>query len=270
MHEQELEPGLEAMLTDERHGVILDRLATEGRVLAASLAAEFGVSEDTVRRDLRDLARAGACRRVYGGALPLTTAPEPGPERTRAGIAAPEKAALARAATALIAPGQTILIDAGTTNTAIATAIATGIPAGFGLTIATNSLSVAGALASREDIRLVVLGGTHDASRGACLGADTIDAIRRLRADLFFLGPCAIDADLGITAFDPAETDVKRAMAEASLGLAVAATTDKLATAAPFRVAPPEAITHLVVSGDAPEETLAAFAAHGTVLHHAG
>lgn len=257
------------MLTEERHRVIRDRLATDGRVLAAGLAVEFGVSEDTVRRDLRDLARAGACRRVYGGALPLAAAPDPGPERTRAAKGAPEKAALARAATGLVAPGQTILIDAGTTNTAIATALAASVPTGLGLTVGTNSLTVAGALAGREDIRLVVFGGAYDASKGACLGSDTVDAIRRLRADLFFLGPCGIDADLGVTAFDPAEADVKRAMAEASLGLAVAATTDKLATAAPFRVAPPEAITHLVVAGNAPADTLAAFAAHGTTLHRA-
>ncbi|KTQ76027.1 DeoR faimly transcriptional regulator, partial [Aureimonas ureilytica] len=57
-------------MTPERHGRIRERLSLEGRVLASELARDFGVSEDTIRRDLRELASAGLCRRVYGGALP--------------------------------------------------------------------------------------------------------------------------------------------------------------------------------------------------------
>lgn len=249
------------MLTEERHRLIRSRLAAEGQVLASALATEFGVSEDTVRRDLRELARAGACRRVYGGALPA--APNPGPARGRATIAVPAKAALARAAVRLLSSGQTVLIDAGTTNAAIAAAI----PDQLCLTVATNCLGVAAALAGRANVRLIVLGGTYDASKDACLGGDTIDAIRRLRADLCFLGACGIDAEAGATAFDPTEADAKRAMAAASRALAVAATSDKLATAAPFTVAPPEAITHLVVGPDAPGLPVAAFASLGTAIH---
>ncbi|TGV65007.1 DeoR/GlpR transcriptional regulator, partial [Mesorhizobium sp. M00.F.Ca.ET.149.01.1.1] len=71
------------MLTEERQAVIRDRLAEHGRVLAKALALEFRVSEDTVRRDLRDLARAGLCRRVYGGALAKASEAKAGPERLR-------------------------------------------------------------------------------------------------------------------------------------------------------------------------------------------
>ena len=89
------------MLTDERHQIIRDRLAAEGRVLAGELATRFGVSEDTVRRDLRELAKAGQCRRVYGGAV----APAPfasTPVGLRAGHAVEEKTRLASAAVALL------------------------------------------------------------------------------------------------------------------------------------------------------------------------
>lgn len=246
------------VLTEERHRIIRDRLAAEGRVLAAALATEFGVSEDTVRRDLRELARTGACRRVYGGALPLAPdpAPDPGPAAVRAAIAAPAKAALARVAVRLIAGGETVFLDAGTTNAAIATAL----PADLRVTVATNSLAVAGALAHRPHVRLLVLGGRYDPAKDACVGSDTVDAVRRLRADACLLGACGLDAELGVTAHDPAEAEVKRAMAAASRRIVVAATTDKLGTAAPFSVAPAAAIDELVVERDAPAALLAGFA----------
>ncbi|MFT3973281.1 MAG: DeoR/GlpR family DNA-binding transcription regulator [Amaricoccus sp.] len=250
-------------MTEERHRIIRARLVSDGRVLAADLASAFGVSEDTVRRDLRELARAGACRRVYGGALPL--APDLGPAPVRARLAPAEKAALAAAAVQLIAPGATVFIDAGTTNAAVAAAI----PPSLSLTVATNCLAVAGTLSRHPGVRLLLLGGRYDPAKDACVGSDTVDAVRRLRADLCFLGACGLDAHLGATAQDPAEAEVKRAMAAASRRLAVAATTDKLGTAAAFAVAAPEAIGDLVVSPDAPAETLTAFARLGTVIHRA-
>ncbi|TIX13374.1 MAG: DeoR/GlpR transcriptional regulator, partial [Mesorhizobium sp.] len=79
------------------------------------------------------------------------------------------------------------------------------------------------------------------------VGADTLAAVSQLGADLCFLGSCGLDAARGVTAFDSAEAEVKRAMARNSAGLVIAVTNDKLATAAPYRVAKPEAIRHLVV-----------------------
>ena len=251
------------MLTEERHRVIRDRLAARGRVLAGELAAQFGVSEDTVRRDLRELAKSGACRRVYGGAL--APAPDPGPVSLRQTSAAEAKAALGRAAARLLAAGQTVFIDAGTTNVAIARAV----PHELALTVATNSIAVADALAARPRVRLIVLGGVFDRDKGACLGGDTLAGIGRLHADLFFLGACGVDARLGVTAFDPAEAEVKRAMAENSRSLAVAATTDKLGTEAPFRVAGPGEIAHLIVEREAPAAVVADFECRGAAAHRA-
>lgn len=243
------------ILTEERHRIIRDRLASDGRVLAAELAVEFGVSEDTARRDLRELARSGACRRVYGGALPL--APLPGPADVRAGFAAPAKAALARVAARLLGAGETVFIDAGSTNAAIAAAIPDDLP----LTVATNSLAVASALVRRPRVRLVLLGGCYDLEKDACLGGDTVNAVRRIRADVCFLGACGLDVGPGVTAFDAAEAEVKRAMVAASRRIVVAATNDKLGTAAPFCVAPSEAVRDLVVERSAPSAVLAGFKA---------
>ena len=135
--------------------------------------------------------------------------------------------------------------------------------------MATNSVAVAEALAAHQRVRLIVLGGAFDREKGACLGGDTLAAIRRLHADLFFLGACGIDARLGVTAFDPGEAEVKRAMAENSRCLAVAATSDKLATEAPFRVAGPGEIAHLVLERDAPAALVADFERGGAVVHRA-
>src|SRR6478735_8994127 len=128
------------LLLQERQSAISRKLQTHGRVLAAELAAEFGVSEDTVRRDLREMAAAGLCERVYGGALPVS--PAGGSLNRRAGIARDRKLALATAAVSQIATGSMVFFDAGSTNLAIATALPMDLP----LTAATNAPAIAAAL----------------------------------------------------------------------------------------------------------------------------
>ena len=249
------------MLAEERLDLIKRELAADGRVMAADLAVRFGVSEDTVRRDLRELAKAGLCRKVYGGAL--APAPRAGPLRLRGQQAADAKARLALAAVRLVSADQTLFIDAGTTNIAIARAL----PRNIELTVVTNAPSVAEALSDHPSIRVIMLGGVVDRATGACLGGATLHAISQIYADLFFLGSCGVDASLGTTAFDPGEAEIKRAMAQNSSSLAVAATTDKLATAAPFRVTEPDAITHLIVEFGAPPSIVASFEAQGSQIH---
>jgi len=252
------------MLTEERHQLIRDQLAADGKVLAGELASRFGVSEDTVRRDLRELAKAGQLRRVYGGAV----ASAPFAAATlgqRSRHAVEEKTRLARAAVGLLSAGQSLFIDGGTTNEAIARAI----PRDMELTVATNALGVASALADLPLVELIVLGGRYVPDLGTCVGADTLAAVAQLGADLFFLGSCGLDVARGVTAFDSAEAEVKRAMAKNSAGIVIAVTNDKLATAAPYRVAGADAIRHLVVEKTAPPATLADFQSRGVQVHFA-
>ncbi|RUX06856.1 DeoR/GlpR transcriptional regulator [Mesorhizobium sp. M8A.F.Ca.ET.059.01.1.1] len=252
------------MLTDQRHQLIRDRLAAEGRVLAGELASRFGVSEDTVRRDLRELAKAGECRRVYGGAV--ASAPFAAATISqRGGHAIEEKARLANAAVAVLSAGQSLFMDGGTTNEAIARAI----PRDIELTVATNSLGVASVLSDHPLVELIVLGGRYVRDLGTCVGADTLAAVAQLGADLFFLGSCGLDATRGVTAFDSAEAEVKRAMAGNSAGILIAVTNDKLATAAPYRVAAAGMISHLVVEKTAPAAILAGFERQGAQIHFA-
>jgi len=252
------------MLTEERHQFIRDRLAAEGKVLAGELASRFGVSEDTVRRDLRELAKAGQLRRVYGGAV--ASAPFAAATISqRSSHAVEEKRRLAKVAVGVLTAGQTLFIDGGTTNEAIARTI----PRDIELTVATNSLGVASALADLPLVEMIVLGGRYVRDLGTCVGGDTLAAVAQLGADLFFLGSCGLDASRGVTAFDSAEAEVKRAMVRNSAGIVIAATNDKLATAAPYRVAASDAIRHLVVDKTAPSDILADFERLGAEIHFA-
>src|SRR5271156_9540 len=100
-----------SILAAERQQQILERLNCDGRVLAAALADAFSTSEDTIRRDLRDLAGRGPCGRVSGGPLPV--APASNSRQVRAGEAIDRKAALGRALAALVAPGSFVFVDSG-------------------------------------------------------------------------------------------------------------------------------------------------------------
>jgi DeoR/GlpR family transcriptional regulator of sugar metabolism len=250
-------------LPDERQQVILERLVRRGRVLAGDLAREFRTSEDTIRRDLREMAAAGKCRRVYGGALPLS--PASGPLAARRTEAPEREAALGRAAAALARPGQVVFFDAGSTNAAIARAL----PAGLVVTVVTNAPDIAAALAGRPGLELIVIGGRVDPRSGAALGARALRDAGEIRVDLAFLGACAVDVRAGVAAFDAEEAEFKRLIAERAKVVVAAVTTDKLGTSAPFAVAPTSRLTHLVVEADAPERALAPLRRAGVRVHRA-
>lgn len=250
-------------LPQERQQWIIERLRNHGRVVAVELAALFKVSEDSVRRDLRELAAQGLCKRVYGGALPLSAASTPLKQRrTEAGL---RKQALARKAVMLVRPGQTLLIDAGSTNAAIAAAL----PENFGLTVVTNAPDIARILIDREGFEILLIGGRIDPRIGAAVGAQAVQEIARVHADLCFPGACAIDASHGLWGFDSEETLLKRAIMAASGETVVVVTQEKLGTAASHHVASIAAVQHLVVEHAVGRAIRQAFTAQGVIVHRA-
>lgn len=252
------------LLPGERQKIILDRIERSGRVIAADLAVEFRTSEDTIRRDLRDLAAAGLCRRVYGGALPLS--PASGTLAERAAEAPERKAALGIATAALVRPGQVVFIDAGSTNLAIARAL----PSGLGITVVTNAPSIAAELTGRAGVELMLIGGRIDPRTGAAVGARALRDANDLRVDLACLGACAVDAEDGVATFCPEEAELKRAVAERARAVVIAMTTEKLATTAPFFVLPIGKLTYLVVEADAPDVEVERYWAAGADVRRAG
>lgn len=233
------------LLLHERQNLILKRLEADGRVIAASLAQELAISEDTIRRDLREMAAAGLCKRVYGGALPAVSDAATLGERLT--LKPERKEVLARAAVPLFKAGMTVFIDAGSTNLAIARAL----PPGLRLTVITNAPNVASALIDRREIEVILLGGKLDHRTGAVIGARAIADAAHFRPDIAVLGSCGFDAAAGISAEDFEEAEFKRAIAQRSRAVLAAITNDKLGKPAPFRVAPVGTRDHLVLEHDA-------------------
>jgi DeoR/GlpR family transcriptional regulator of sugar metabolism len=234
-----------------RRDLIADRLAQGQPVVAAALAAEFSVSEDAIRRDLRALAEAGRCRRVYGGALPL--APGSTPLAARMGQAGARKEALARAAATRVRPGELLFLDSGSTNLALAG----HLPEDHDLVVVTNAIDIAAAVLHRQDLRLIMIGGTVDPVIGGCVDAEAVMSINRLNVDRCFLGACMVSAQAGICSYDHADATFKRALVAASQHCLALATTDKLGGQAPHQVAALKTLECLVVEQGAPPEALA-------------
>ncbi|AHI68354.1 DeoR/GlpR family DNA-binding transcription regulator [Burkholderia thailandensis] len=240
-----------------RRDAIAGRLALGQPVQAAALAAEFHVSEDAIRRDLRALAAEGRCRRVYGGALPVTAASAPMAARIDA--ARERKAALARTAASLIGRGELLLLDSGSTPLALVEYL----PEDAELTVATNSIDIAAAVLRRADLNLIMIGGAVDPTAGGCVDAGAVQSVARMNVDLAFIGACALSPRRGLSAFGLADATFKRAVVAASARCVVLATTDKLAARAPHRFATLNEIDCIVVEHDLPPEDRAALSNAG-------
>lgn len=251
------------LLLGERQDLIRARLDLSGRVIAAELAQELGVSEDTIRRDLREMAASGLCRRVYGGALRIAQSATSMNERMATG--SDRKAALGRTAAGLIVAGSTLFLDASSTNLALARAL----PVGGTLTVATNAPAIAAALLER-DIATIQLGGPIDPRIGGAIGAKAMRDAEAFRPDLFVLGVCGIDADAGVTADSFEDAEFKRFVASLSKSVLVAVMNDKLSTAAPYSVVPLSRVARAVIEADADETEAAALAAAGIATLRAG
>ena len=141
------------MLVAERRELLLSRLRAEGKLVATDLARELGMSEDSVRRDLRELAAAGLCQRVYGGALPLSPALADYDARREVEPASKQRVA-ARAA-GLIRPGDRVILDGGTTTLAVVRAL----PRDLQATVITHSPTIAAALVDHSTVETLLIGG---------------------------------------------------------------------------------------------------------------
>lgn len=243
-------------LPQERRQLILDKLRKEGRVIAGDLSALYGVSEDTIRRDLRDLAAAGLLKRVHGGALPLV--PDAAPYARREQHMSQAKIAVAQAAARLVQDGQVVIIGSGTTNHEIARQLDPHLRA----TIITASPQVAVTLSSHPHIDILLIGGRVNKQELVVTGAEAVDQLRRFKADLGFLGICSLHPDAGYTGTDYEEVALDRAIIDQSGDVAAVTVAEKLGTVAPYFIAPLSEITYLVTEPQ-PEAVLAPYRAAG-------
>ena len=234
---------------EERHVRILQRLRDEGRASVLELARAFEVSEHTIRRDLLDLQARGALRKTHGGAVALDTARLD--FATRSTVLAEAKDAIGRAAAALIEPGQTVIIDAGSTSQGFARALSVRP-----LTVITNALDVAVLFDRDPQVQLILIGGTWQRAARAILGPAAREVLGSCRADWAVLGACSIDRAMGITVTDEDDAAIKRAMMAAAGRALVLADHSKQNTVSPYGVAPWSAV-HTLASDKAWPEVAA-------------
>lgn len=250
-------------LPQERQRLILELLTQQGRVVAQDLAQKFCTSDDTIRRDLRELAAAGLCHRVYGGALPLS--PASASLNERLAVVPARKQALGETMARLLPAGQVVFVDAGSTNLAAMSALSEG----HALTIITNAPKIAAEVSARESIRLIVIGGLVNQHAGGAYSAGALRDVADLRPDVYLLGVCALDAGAGICTFGYEEAEFKRKLIAQSRRVISAVSSDKLGTSAPFAVAPLRVLGDLVVEVDAPEDQVLALQQDGLCIHRA-
>ncbi|UOX91569.1 DeoR/GlpR family DNA-binding transcription regulator [Amycolatopsis sp. FBCC-B4732] len=220
------------MLVGERRELLLARLAGEGKVLAKDVAAELGVSEDSIRRDLRDLAAAGLCQRVYGGALPVSPALADYAGRTAIAVAGKDR--VAAVAAGLVRPGSTVILDGGTTTLAVANAL----PRDLEATVVTHSPTVAVALLEHPGVEVFLLGGRLFRHSAVTCGAAAAEAAQAISADVFLLGVTGVHPEAGLTTGDADEAAMKRTLARRAADTYVLANAEKIGAASRFPVLP--------------------------------
>jgi DeoR/GlpR family transcriptional regulator of sugar metabolism len=236
------------MLTSQRKKHLMDVLRRDGQIVASKLSEELGVSEDTIRRDLRELAREGLLQRVHGGALPAS--PAMGDFAARQQISVGDKAAIGRAAAQLVQPGQVLFVDGGTT----CAQLVRHLPRDLRATVVTHSPSIAMELMDHADVEVIMLGGRLFRHSIVAVGAATLEAIARIRADTYFMGVCSLHPEHGLSTGDYEEACVKRALCEAAAETILLASSEKLATVSPYRVVGLQEISSIVLPADTPPE----------------
>lgn len=248
------------MLTSQRKNYLMEVLRRDGQIVATRLSAELGVSEDTIRRDLREMAREGLLQRVHGGALPAS--PALGNFAARQQIAADDKAAIGRAAAALVQPGQVVFVDGGTTCAQLVRAL----PRQLRATVVTHSPSIAMELMEHAGIEVIMLGGRLFRHSIVGVGAATLEAIAQIRADIFFMGVTSVHPESGLSTGDYEEACVKRALCRAAAETIVLASPEKLATASPYRIVGLNEIGGIVLPAATPDEILRPYRELGMAL----
>ncbi len=252
------------MLAAERRDYLLEQLAHEGKIVAKDVAADLGLSEDTVRRDLRDLAAEGLCQRVYGGALPVS--PAVADYEARQSVAPGGKQKVAAVAAAMVRPGSAVILDGGTT----ALAVAHALPPDLACTVITHSPTVAAALLGHPQAEIFLIGGRVFKHSAVTCGAAAVEAAQNVSADLCLLGVTGVHPEAGLTTGDPEDAAMKRALGARAADTYILASSEKIGTASRFRVLPWGEVSGLITDADPQHPVLEELAARGVEIVPAG
>ncbi|HTH52692.1 MAG TPA: transcriptional repressor AgaR [Edaphobacter sp.] len=239
------------MLIDERRQHILELVQRDGRVLVGDLSRDLKISQITIRKDLDHLESKGLVQRSHGGALRI----QPGTMidlslREKRDRNHDEKDRIAEAAISLIREGQCVILDSGTTTTAIAEKLKKFAK----LTVITNAVNIAAELDGTE-IEVVLIGGTLRKNSFSLVGPLAEDNLREMHADLLFLGVDGFDLEVGVTTPNLLESRVNRAMVKAAQRVIVVCDSSKFNRRSLSRIVSPAEIHHVITDRKLSPET---------------
>jgi DeoR/GlpR family transcriptional regulator of sugar metabolism len=247
--------------SNDRLKMITDAVRESGQVTVAELAARTGASDMTIRRDLEVLAEQGMVERYRGGARSVMLRGDEPPYALRAQESLDVKRRIAAEVADLIADGEAVLIDSGTTCLEVARAIAQRR-----LTVMTLSLHAANALTGAPRLKLLIPGGEPRSGELALTGPLTEASLASLRFDTVVIGCCGLNAANGLTAYDLSDAAIKRAAIASAHRIIAVADAAKFARTGLAFVAAASALDAVVTDDAAPVDETDALAAAGVTV----
>lgn len=250
--------------TSERRRQITSMIKSRGSVQVAALSDMFGVSMQTIRKDLHYLEVHGIAARAYGGAISseVVNISEP-PIETKRVSHTQEKERIGQLAASMVEAGDSIMLDSGTT----ALQIARFLPDDEDITVVTNDFNVLAALTQKRNIKIVMLGGEFRRKNMAFYGAQTVAALDDLLLDKLFLGVDGFDAERGITTHHEPEAQLNRKMVEAARRVIAVTDSSKFGRVCLHRIIDISEIDDLVTDAEAPDYIQRAAETLGFQLH---
>ncbi|WP_059102979.1 DeoR/GlpR family DNA-binding transcription regulator [Shouchella shacheensis] len=238
------------MLKKERQNEIIKMIQNEGKAIAKELSIHLNVSEDTIRRDLREMDAKGLIQRVHGGAFPISQSAITFAERNEELLES--KRVLAMKGLELVTDGQVILLDGSTTNLQLAKEL----PEQLHATIITNSPTICLELSGHPHLEVITLGGTLFKDSLVNVGLPVIKTLEDLRADLCFLGVYSIHPEFGISEPHMEESFVRQQMIKSSNKIATLVTKNKLNTISNYKIGSIASLDYLITEGEIPSHVL--------------
>jgi DeoR family transcriptional regulator of aga operon len=230
------------MLNEERRRSILEMMQRDGRVLVVDLAQQFGTSQITIRKDLELLDTQGLIQRTHGGALPIPIGALLDPTlREKEKLHRREKLRIAEAAAKLVEEGESVLLDSGTTTTAIARALKEMRR----VTVITNATNIASELAG-TNVEVILTGGTLRKNSFSLVGPLAEESLRQLRADILFLGVDGFDTKAGLFTPNLLEAQVNRIMVEIATRTIAVCDSTKFGRRSLCKIVPPSAVNQVI------------------------
>jgi DeoR family fructose operon transcriptional repressor len=249
------------MFTEERRQLISEMLSQKSRIKVSEISELLNVSESTIRRDLKEMEEMGLLSRTHGGAVSFSVTNFEPTYNEKESSNQEEKNSIGKAAASMIKDGDTIVIDSGTTTLEIAKNIAAK-----NISVITNSIDIASILCQKENVEVILTGGSLRPNTRAMVGQIAENAIKNFRVDKAFIGANGISAEAGLTTPNYTEAQTKKAMIDIANKVIIVVDSTKFNRVNLAVISPVSEITTIITSSAADKKVLKEYEALGIEL----